>query len=336
MNRPDKTPASLGVCIVSWNCADLMEACLTSVAAEFGSVPNCRVVVVDNASSDATADRVQELIASHGWSSQMELLRAPSNDGFAAGNNAAMRALRHSGFDGEFILFLNPDTVVRPGAFKLLLDFMADQPDVGIAGGRSEDPDTKPQACCFRFPSISREVAATMRLHVADRMLAPWLKLIDTPSAPLEVDWVSGAFMLVRREVFAQIGLMDEGYFLYFEETDFTIRARRAGWRCWHVPQSRIVHLVGQSSGVTVRGGRPRRRPAYWFESRRRYFILNHGRPYAILVDLAVAAGYCIARPIRRLTRHWYDDPPNFLIDLLKHGALFNGRRTLKPRRSAF
>lgn len=309
-----------------------MEACLESVAGEVAAMPGSRVYIVDNASGDGTGERIAALIAANRWTDWAVFVQAPTNGGFAAGNNLAIRTMLAERFEADLVLLLNPDTVVRSGAFRILADFMKDHPTVGIAGGRSEDPDSKPQACCFRFPTVSREVAATMRLSIVDRMLSRSLRWIETPSQPQEVDWVSGAFVMVRREVFEKIGLMDEGYFLYFEETDFIFRARQAGWTCWHVPQSRIVHLVGQSSGVTVRGGRPKRRPAYWFESRRRYFILNHGRWNAILVDLAVAAGYCIARPIRRLTGHWYDDPPFFLRDLLRHGALLNGRASLKPR----
>ena len=109
--------------------------------------------------------------------------------------------------------------------------------------------------------------------------------------------------MMVRRAVFDRVGLLDEGYFLYYEETDFCLRARRAGWECWYVPASRVVHLVGQSSGVTDRH-RPRgRRPAYWFASRRRYFERNHGPGYAALASAAWAAGFALWRARRRVQR---------------------------------
>jgi hypothetical protein len=98
------------------------------------------------------------------------------------------------------------------------------------------------------------------------------------------------------------------------------------------VPASRIVHLVGQSSGVTLRDGKPRRLPSYWFQSRRRYFVLNHGRFYAALTDLVVFAAYGIWRLRRLLQRKPDTDPPHFAADLLRHGALLNGRDSLAPR----
>ena len=127
---------------------------------------------------------------------------------------------------------------------------------------------------------------------------------------------------------------LDEGYFLYFEETDFTVRAKRAGWTCWHVPASRVVHLVGQSSGVTIRGERPQRRPAYWFESRRRYFVLNHGRWYAALTDGLVIAAYSVWLVRIVLQRKANPDPPQFLRDFIRHSAIFNGRSKIGPHRT--
>jgi len=319
------------VAIVAWRCAELTMDCLRSIAADTLRVP-MRVIVVDNASGDGTAERLQSAIAQHDWAGWAQLLRAPSNGGFASGNNVAIRAALAQQPALKYVLLLNPDTVVRPEAFRILIDFMEAHPEVGVAGGRSEDPDTTPQFCCFRFPTLPSELASYLRLGLVDRLLGRWATRIGIPEQPTQVDWVSGAHMIIRREVIDAIGLMDEGYFLYYEETDFTLRARRAGWDCWHVPQSRIVHLVGQSSGVTLRDGKPRRLPKYWFESRRRYFILNHGRLYAALTDLIVLAAFGVWRLRRVLQRKPDSDPPCFIRDLLRHGAILNGRGSLRPR----
>jgi N-acetylglucosaminyl-diphospho-decaprenol L-rhamnosyltransferase len=128
--------------------------------------------------------------------------------------------------------------------------------------------------------------------------------------------------MLVRRAVIEDIGLMDEGYFLYFEETDYARRSHLAGWGCWHVPQSRVVHLVGQSSGVTVRDQPPQRLPAYWFDSRRRYFVLNHGRLYASVSDLLVMMVYPLAQARRLIQRKPDRSPPHYFGDFVRHCAI--------------
>ena len=325
----------LAVTIVAWKGADLTIDCLRSVEPEVRDLGNCHVYVVDNASPDDSADRVERAIKDNLWSDWVTFIRSPHNGGFAAGNNIAIRLELVAKPTPKYILLLNPDTVVRRGSFRLLMNFMERNPHVGIGGGRSEDPDTTPQVCCFRFPNILGEVASYLRLGVVDRLLKRHLVIFDIPREPCAVDWIAGAFMMIRKEVFDDVGLMDEGYFLYYEETDFLLRAQRAGWPCWHVPEARIVHLVGQSSGVTKRTGKPARMPAYWFESRRRYFVLNHGRLYAACTDVLVLLSLA-TKPIRDLLQGRRESrPPQFFRDFLKHSAMFKGRRTLKPRVTA-
>lgn len=334
MNPVPEQRGALAVSIVTWRAADLTIDALRSIAETSSSNPRCHVYVVDNDSGDGTADRIEDAIRDKDWR-WASLIRASRNGGFAYGNNLAIRAALEAQPDLRYVLLLNPDTLVRPGAFRILVDFLEAHPTVGIVGGRSEDPDTSPQFCCFSFPTLPSELGTYLRLGIFDRLLGRWATRVGIPEEPTQVGWVSGAHMMIRREVIDAIGLMDEGYFLYFEETDYTLRAARAGWDCWHVPASRIVHLVGQSSGVTLRDGKPRRLPKYWFDSRRRYFVLNHGRVYAALTDLVVLAAYGAWR-LRRLVQRKPDtDPPYFARDLLRYGALLNGRGSLEPRRIA-
>lgn len=321
---PERPQQTMLISIVAWKGADLTIDCLRSIEPELASVPGTRVIVVDNASPDGAADCVEQAILEQGWGAWARLIRAPGNHGFAAGNNIAIRAMLAEEHPADFVLLLNPDTLVRPGALRILVDFLATRPAVGIAGGRSEDLDATPQMCCFRFPNAIDELLGYIGVGLLDRLLERHLARLGIPQEPREVDWVSGAFMLVRRSVIDRIGLMDEGYFLYYEETEFTRRARLAGWGCWHVPQSRIVHLVGQSSGVTVRDGPSRRVPAYWFESRRRYFVLNHGRAYAALTDLAILILYPLGRLVNLLRRTPTRRPPSFYVDFIRHSAIFN------------
>jgi GT2 family glycosyltransferase len=133
--------------------------------------------------------------------------------------------------------------------------------------------------------------------------------------------------MIVRKAVFDKIGLLDDGYFMYYEEADFCLRARRAGFNCWYVPASRIVHLVGQASGVTGTNKAEKRRPKYWFDSRKRYFVNNHGRVTAILADVAWAGGSTIHRAARFVRRKERTDPPWLLWDFLRHSFLSRTQR---------
>jgi GT2 family glycosyltransferase len=290
------------------------------------------VLVVDNASGDDSVPRLQAAVQSRGWQTWAQVIAAPRNGGFAYGNNVGIRAALTQFPRLPYLLLLNPDTLARPGALSTLLAFVKARPEVGMAGGISEDPDGTRQHCSFRFPSPAGELANYAQVGLLDRLLHRWTILAGKPSEPERVDWVSGAFVLIRREVVDQIGLLDEGYFLYFEETDFLLRAQRAGWQCWHVPAARVVHLVGQSSGINDAQGSFKALPPYWFESRRRYFILNHGRAYAIGVDIATLCGAAIARVKGLVQRRKPAHPPNLVPDLLRLGAIRQGRASLKPR----
>jgi N-acetylglucosaminyl-diphospho-decaprenol L-rhamnosyltransferase len=318
------------IVIVNYRTAGLVVECLRSLEGDSPDDVPGWVVVVDNGSGDGSAERLGEAIQAANWGAWVTLLPLPVNRGFAAGNNAALRlilaggpatrGLTSPGSPGQpdAVLLLNPDTVVRPGAVRALVDFLDRNPRVGIAGSRLEDPDGAPQRSAFRFPSLAGEFEATVRLGLISR----WLhRQLDAPPVRDEchvTDWVAGASMLVRRQVFEAVGLLDEGYFLYFEETDFCRRARRAGWPCWYVPTSRVVHLVGQSTGVTTPSRQPRRMPRYWFESRCRYFEKQHGIGYARLADLVWLTGFALWRLRRRLQGKPDPDPPHLLWDFLR------------------
>jgi len=322
----------LVVSIVTWRAARLTIDCIASLEAEVSQATDVQVMVVDNDSGDGTAESIAGAIQANGWGAWAELIRSPVNGGFAHGNNIVFREAmrRYPGF--EYVLLLNPDTVVRPGALRALRQFMDQSPSVGIAGGRCEDPDGTPQDCCFRFPGIVNQFASELGLGFFDRLIRGQLVRMGNFTHPVEVGWVAGALMMVRRPVFEDIGLMDESYFLYYEETDFSLRARRAGWPTWHVPASRAIHFVGQLTGIQASDRRPGRRPAYLFESRRRYFVLNHGLLYAIILDLAVVSGNLLWKLRRVIQRKPETNPPYWIRDLITLGALGRGGRNLPER----
>jgi N-acetylglucosaminyl-diphospho-decaprenol L-rhamnosyltransferase len=313
----------LEIVIVNYRTGDLAIDCLRSLASEIrGDGIDAHVVVVDNASGDDSAVRIAEEIERNGWRDWADLLVLEDNGGFAAGNNAALRPLLASDRRPDYVLLLNPDTVVRPGAVRALVDFMQRNPKVGLAGSRLEDPDGTPQCSAFRFPTAASEFERGARLGLISRLLHRYVVAPPPRNEPHPADWVAGASLIVRREVFDAVGLLDSGYFLYFEEVDFCRKAALADWPCWYVPASRVVHLVGQSSGVTDTRRPARRVPRYWFESRRRYFRGFHGRLYTLLADVAWVAGFSLWR-LRRLVQRKPDtDPPHLLTDFLRYNFL--------------
>jgi GT2 family glycosyltransferase len=200
--------------------------------------------------------------------------------------------------------------------------------EAGLAGSRLEDPDGSPQNSAFHFPSLASTLEGQLRFGPLSRRLAGRVGAIDAAEEAHRADWLAGASLLVRREVFDAVGPLDAGYFMYFEETDFCLAAARAGFECWYVPDSRVVHLVGQASGVTAKttDARPaKRRPTYWFDSRQRYFVKNHGRLYAAASDAVWILGHAFWRTRLFLTRQPYRDSPGLLPDFIRHSVFRRG-----------
>jgi GT2 family glycosyltransferase len=303
-------------------------ACLEALEPELASITGARVSVVENHSGEA--EMLTRAIAERGWGGRVGLDVSDYNGGFSYGNNRAIRPALASDHPPDYVLLLNADTEVRPGAIRALIDFMNGHPKVGIAGSSLENPDGSDWPIAFRFITPISELENGLRLGLVSRLLRRHVvSRVMEQGRPQPVDWVAGASMIIRRGVFESIGLFDEGYFLYFEEVDFCLRARRHGWPCWYVPQSRVMHIAGQSSGLTERGRQPPRTPAYWFASRRRYFLKHFGLFGAITADLAFSFGFALWRLRRILLRKPDPDPPHHLADFLKHSVLFRKNRRI-------
>jgi GT2 family glycosyltransferase len=318
-------PPRLAVVIVNYRTAGLVVECLRSLAPQVAAIAGTRVVVVDNHSGDDSLERLGGAIAAEGWGAWATVRAAPRNAGFSAGNNEGLRPMLAAPDAPDWFLLLNPDTYVRPGALLALLDGVALRPRAGIAGSRLEDPDATPQPSTFRFHRALTEFERTLGLGLVSRALAPWSTVLAASAAPARVDWVSGASMLVRREVFQSVGLLDEGYFLYYEEVDLCLRCARAGWEVWYEPASRVVHLVGRATGVDP-SNVALSIPTYVFESRRRYFVKNFGVAYAALADLAWITGHLLYRLRMRLLGRPRGSAPGQLRQFLRHGALLHWR----------
>ena len=315
----------LRVVILNYRTPELTVACLHSLVSEVRTLPGTQVTVVDNDSADGSVEQISAAIATENWD-WVTFLPQDRNGGYAFGNNVAIRPALATDAPPDYFLLLNPDTVVRPGALRALVDFMDKTPEAGIAGSRLEEPDGTPQCSAFRFPNVWSELDSGLRLGLVTQLLAQRIvPILPVTEAIQQVDWVAGASMIVRRQVFETAGLMDEKYFLYFEEVDFCVAAKKAGWSCWYVPESRVVHYVGQSSGVTDTKRQPKRRPTYWFDSRRRFFVKNYGWSYAVLTEVAWATGFAVWRMRQVIQRKPDDDPPNMLGDFILNSVLLKG-----------
>jgi N-acetylglucosaminyl-diphospho-decaprenol L-rhamnosyltransferase len=268
------------ISIVSLNTRDLLAACLRSVHASSGVT--YEVFVVDNGSTDGSADMVERDFPS------VRLIRNDSNRGFAAANNVAIKIA-----SGRCVLLLNPDTVVEPGTLRNMVAFMDAGKNVGICGPRILFPDGRFQSCGYRFPTLLSEIRQSKQIGGALRRIVGQEPPLEVGQSPFEVDWVDGACLMIRRDVVAEIGPLDEQYFLYAEELDWCVSARKAGWAIYALPEVRLVHHQGQSSAqmsdVSL---------GHLVETRLRYYRKHHGLAVAAATSLVYIAG-CLRQLIR-------------------------------------
>jgi N-acetylglucosaminyl-diphospho-decaprenol L-rhamnosyltransferase len=318
------------VIIITYKCAALTVDCLRSVALE-RSDPSIRIraIVIDNASGDSAS--IAQAIETNYWSSWVALITAPKNGGFAYGNNLGIEAAYADGTP-SYLYLLNPDAQVRSNAIGSLVRFLDAHPKVGIAGSSFENLDGSDWPLAFRFPSLMSEVLQGIDLGFVSRFFQGSVVARTMSKTPQPTDWICGASMMIRPVVVASIGGMDENYFLYFEETDFCHRAKRAGFPTWYVPESRVMHIMGQSTTVTDTRTGPKRLPAYWFESRRRYFIRTYGLRRAIAIDIAALIANSIGL-IKRIARPRNRAVPHYIRDLLRHSVLWPKNRNVPPVR---
>ncbi len=261
----------VAVIILNYRTLGITLDCLSSLEGEIE--PGIRVVIVDNASGDGSAERLERTVVERGWSAWASVLHSPVNGGFAAGNNLGIRSV-----DAAAYVLLNSDTLVRPGALLALREAMQLRPDAGIIGSGLLTAEGDPDHSFFRVPAPFSELVRAANTGPITRLLHRFDPVLPPTDQPIEPGWVGFACVLIRREVFQAVGLLDDGYFMYFEDVDYCRRARQAGWKILYWPHAKVVHLHGRSSQVTHAQGRRRRAPRYYYEARARYFAKFYGR----------------------------------------------------------
>ena len=230
----------LSVIVVSYNTRELLRGCLASVVSSVTSRLEYELLVVDNASSDGSAAMVGEAFP------QALLFVNSQNRGFAAANNQAIRRSR-----GRRVILLNPDTVVRKGALRLMVRFLDERPHVGVVGPRLLFPEGRFQHSAFTFPTLLMIFLDFFPLNhrlINSRLNGRYPSSLYEAGKPFPIDHPLGAGLMVRREAIEEVGPLDEGFFMYCEEIDWCMRMKEAGWDIYCHPLAELVHYVGQST----------------------------------------------------------------------------------------
>ena len=287
MSKPISPPPKLSIIIINYKTPELCIACLASLSS-INSIA-VETIVIDNASNDGSVAQIMQSITQNGWC-HTRVISSENNGGFSAGNNVGI-----SDSKGGFVLLLNSDTIVGSGAVEILITALAKDLKAGMASPRLEWPDGTPQESCFRFHRPINELIRSACTGHITKLLKRYevpVRVSDEGSSP---EWTSFACVLVRREVFERIGLLDAGFFMYFEDVDFCQRARSAGWNIINNPNARVVHLRGGSSPVKSQTAEKKRLPRYFYESRTRYYFKYFGRSGLFAANMFWHLGWLIA-----------------------------------------
>ena len=295
----------LSIIIVNWNTRPLLERCLESIFRAAGNL-SVEIFVVDNASKDDS----QEVLKKR-FQGRVNLIFNEKNLGFAKANNQALKRAK-----GHFILFLNPDTEVLGDDLIKIVKLMRRNRDYGVVGCQLIGVDGEIQPSVRRFPTLISQILILLKLHQLFPQLEPLADYYayDFDYRKLqEVDQVAGAFFMVRREVFEEVGLLDENFFIWFEEVDFCKRVKEAGWKVVYTPEVKILHHGAQSFGQVL----PFRKQRIFNRSLIYYFKKHHSK-------IAIRILRCFS-PISLFLA--------FLIQLIRVVTKSSGRRFVNPYR---
>jgi N-acetylglucosaminyl-diphospho-decaprenol L-rhamnosyltransferase len=267
----------LSIIIVSWNVADLLAACLNSTLANSGSL-QIETIVVDSASSDNTVSMIQQRYP------QVKLLAQTQNLGFSRCNNIGLATA-----SGRCLMLLNPDTEIIGDALSAMTAYLDSYHDVGIVGPHTLNSDGTTQSTRRRFPNLLTAFfeSTWLQSYAPKSLLDHYYIRHEPDDAIMDVDWMQGSALMLRREVYAQIGGLDEGYVMYSEEVDWCKRAKGAGWRVVYLGTASIVHHGGKSSEQVVA-----RSHVHFQQSKLRYFRKYHGWLVAQILRLFLLFNY--------------------------------------------
>jgi GT2 family glycosyltransferase len=261
----------LSVVIINFRTPGHVIDCLKTLLPEVAGM-SAKIVVIDNHSGDESPGIIQTWLSAHDSENRVLFAHSATNSGFAGGSNAGIKLVEASAY-----LLLNSDTLVRSGAVRVLLDTARAFPEAGIISPRLEWPDGSGQESCFRFPSPYSELMRAAQTGLIDAMMKEHVVAMPVQENISSPEWTSFACVLIRGEVINRVGLLDDGYFMYFEDAEYCHRARKADWKIVHNPAARVVHLRGGSSPVKERVRQKKRLPRYYYESRTRFYCQLYG-----------------------------------------------------------
>ncbi|MEP3328916.1 glycosyltransferase family 2 protein [Sedimentitalea sp.] len=311
----ERTDSRIAVVIVNYGSADLTTAAIESILMRQHGGRQVEVHVVDNASPGDDAAVLEARHAKSAWGDRVTLWLEDSNLGFGRGNNVVLNALGDRNDPPDYVFFLNPDAELENEALAILADRLDASPEAAVAGAAVILTTGQPATAAFRFPSARGEFAQATNFGPVTRLFEDDLVALLPDHPDGQVDWVVGAAMLIRFRVLCDLNGFDPDFFLYYEEVELMWRIRQQGYEVLYVPSAIVRHAEGMSTKIKSSQPVRERRPAYWYDSWRLYYLKTSGRGGAIWAGLCWMAGAALNVPLAALRRQPREVPRRFFRD---------------------
>lgn len=283
------TKTRVAAIVVNYRTAHMTIACLESLKRVLDKRKD-KIVIVDNLSDNDDVQVLNRWIEKKNVSGFVSIITSKKNGGFSSGNNLGIRSI-----DAEYYLLANSDTIFGAYSVEELIKVANTNKKVGIVSPRLESENGNVQLSCFRFPSVFSEFINAAQTGIITRLLKRYNVPLQPSHQPSQPDWTSFACVLIRYEVFQEIGLLDECFFMYFEDVDFCKRAHKAGYEILHWPFASVIHLGGQSSEFNHTQSKKQRLPSFYYHSRAHYFCKFFGSHGLIAMNLFRVLGRSIS-----------------------------------------
>lgn len=314
---------TIAVVIVNYGTADLAAEAVRSVLENPHGAYRVEVHLVDNSSPGGDARILQQLHVQEGWdraaNGPVTIYAETENHGFGRGNNVALATLAARDTPPDYVLLLNPDARLQPGALETLASFLDTHETVGCVGAQISKPSEGPVTAAFRFPSAKVEFVSAANLTPITRLFGGATMWMSPDLPTQQVDWVAGAAVMFRMKALKDVGFFDPDFFLYFEEVELIWRLAQHGWPCWYVSEAQVIHHEGAATDVRSGSGARKRRPAYWYQSQAMYFRKTASPFRATGRAVARLAGALVHRTTSLLRGRQPDLPKAYFKDYMRH-----------------
>lgn len=270
----------LSIVIVSWNTQELLKDCLNSVYSETNNI-EFEIIVVDNASTDKSVEMLKKEFP------EVKIIENKENVGFSRASNQGIRLS-----SATYILLLNPDTIIRDNAIEKMVDFIDAHPEAGAIGCQLLHKNGKHLVGDAGYViSLKTAISYAFFLSIIFHKICKGLVInhkIDHEEEPIEVDWISGACFLVRHSILKRIGLLDEDFFMFVEDMEWSRRIKREGFKIYYLPYMSIIHLAGVSTSQQTQ---IKNISTLWVENLHKFYSRGNSKATVILFDLTISIG---------------------------------------------